>query len=139
MKPIQFATQVRVRYADTDKMGVVYNGVYLQYFEIGRTELLRAIGLPYVNLEAAGVLLPVLEAHLLYQRPARYDDVLTIVATYQPDGSATIRIEYVISCNDAVLASGYTRHSFVHAQTWKPMRPPAIFTTAVTTAQKDAS
>ena len=128
---IHNTASIRVRYADTDKMGVVYNGVYLQYFEIGRTEMLRAMGLPYIVLEESGVLLPVLEAHLLYQKPAKYDDVLDIDATFVPDYSATIRIDYVIRRNHDVLASGFTRHSFVHATSFKPIRPPAIFTDAV--------
>ncbi|MCO6465542.1 MAG: acyl-CoA thioesterase [Bradyrhizobiaceae bacterium] len=137
MKSVVHHTHVRVRYADTDKMGIVYNGTYLQYFEIGRTELLRGIGLPYTELEAAGILLPVLEAHVVYQRPARYDDVLDIEAQYSPEASASIRITYTIRCNDVVLATGFTRHSFVSATTWRPMRPPTLFTNAIETALQD--
>ena len=68
--PIRHGTTVRVRYADTDKMGIVYNGNYFMFFEIGRTELLRSLGLPYVELERAGYLLPVLEAHAESRMPS---------------------------------------------------------------------
>jgi acyl-CoA thioester hydrolase len=139
MQAVRHVSEVRVRYADTDKMGVVYNGVYLQYFEIARTELLRAIGLPYTHLEAEGVLLPVLEAHVEYLRPARYDDVLSLHATYAPEHGAPIRISYNVCVQDATLATGYTRHSFVDAATWRPVRPPAIFTTAVQRALQDVA
>lgn len=135
--PIHHTTTVRVRYADTDKMGIVYNGVYLQYFEIGRTELLRAKGMPYIDLERSGVLLPVLEARLQYHSPARYDDLLDIESTYTPEHGATIVIEYLIRCNSVVIATGFTRHSFVDAENFKPMRPPKSFTTAMSNAKKE--
>lgn len=117
----------RVRYADTDKMGIVYNGNYLRYFEIGRTEMLRAHGLPYAELEKEGYLLPVLEAHVIYKQPARYDDVLEIHTTYHAHRSPSLRIEYEIRSNNVILVTGFTKHSFVSAETFKPIRPPAFF------------
>ena len=71
-------TEIRVRYADTDQMQFAYNGKYLEYFEVGRTEMLREIGLPYNVLEKKGYQLPVLEAHIKYHRPAFYDDIIII-------------------------------------------------------------
>ena len=71
-------TQIRTRYAETDQMGVVYNAHFLSYFEVGRTEYLRAAGFRYRDLEARGVHLVVTEAHCRYLAPARYDDVLTV-------------------------------------------------------------
>lgn len=133
MSTIRHTTMVRVRYADTDKMGVVYNGNYLMYFEIGRTELLRSIGLPYVDLEREGYLLPVREAHVEYKAPARYDDLLSIETSYTHDAtSAVITLSYRIVREDTEIAVGYTRHGFVHAQTWRPTRPPQSFVHAVT-------
>src|SRR6185503_20717447 len=69
---------LRVRYAETDKMGVVYYANYLVWFEVGRADLLRSLGWTYREMELAGVSLPVIEAHCLYQRPARYDDEIEI-------------------------------------------------------------
>ena len=70
--------KIRVLYADTDQMGVVNNVVYLRWFEIGRAEWLRQHGRPYKELEALGHMLPVVEAHLRYREPARYDDIVDV-------------------------------------------------------------
>ncbi len=125
-------TSYRVRYSDTDKMGVVYYGNYMRLFEIGRTELLRSAGLPYVELEREGYLLPVLEAHAEYILPARYDDVLDIVTSYEIEHSAVIVLRYEIRRNNDTLARGWTRHTFVSASGFKPVRPPQRFFDAMT-------
>ena len=75
---IQHVTEVRVRYADTDQMKFAYYGKFFEYFEQGRSDLLRAIGLPYREVEELGYFLPVIEAHAEYRRPARYDDLLSV-------------------------------------------------------------
>jgi acyl-CoA thioester hydrolase len=131
MASVTHRSQTRVRYADTDKMKIVYNGNYLTYFEIGRTELLRACDLPYLELERAGFLLPVMEAHVEYLTPAEYDDVLDIYATYRLEQKASIRIDYVIQRGETVIVRGYTTHAFVKADTMKPVRPPAMFFEAI--------
>ena len=77
---IKHSTQIRVRYADTDQMKVVYHGKFLEYFEVGRTALIRSLGLPYAELESRGILLPVIEAYAKYRKPARYDDLLSVEA-----------------------------------------------------------
>ena len=77
----QFTTQIRVRYAETDQMGVVYYGNYAQYFEVGRVETIRSLGMSYKGLEDMGVMLPVVEMNIKYLRPAHYDDVLNIQST----------------------------------------------------------
>jgi acyl-CoA thioester hydrolase len=74
-------TQLRVRYAETDQMGVVYYGNYAQYFEVGRVESIRALGITYKTIETEGVLLPVVDIHVRYLRSAKYDDLLTIEST----------------------------------------------------------
>lgn len=71
-------TEIRVRYADTDQMHFVYNGKYLEYFEVGRTEMLREIGLAYSVIENKGYQLPVLETFVKFISPAFYDDILTV-------------------------------------------------------------
>lgn len=74
-------TQIRIHYALTDQMGVVYHGHYAQFYEIGRTESLRSLGLTYKEVEAMGVIMPVTEIHSLFLRPALYDDLITVVTT----------------------------------------------------------
>jgi acyl-CoA thioester hydrolase len=77
----QFDTKIRVRYAETDQMNIVYYGNYAQYFEIGRVESLRNLGISYKKMEELGILLPVVELNIKYLRPAVYDDLLTIRTT----------------------------------------------------------
>ncbi|MCR6719489.1 MAG: acyl-CoA thioesterase [Chitinophagaceae bacterium] len=73
-----FDTKIRVRYAETDQMGVVYHGNYFQYFEVARAESIRHLGLTYADMEKMGVIMPVIEVQCRYLRPARYDDLLTV-------------------------------------------------------------
>ncbi len=74
-------TQIRVHYALTDQMGVVYHGHYAQFYEIGRTDSLRSIGFTYKSIEATGIILPVIDIHSKFLRPALYDDLITVVTT----------------------------------------------------------
>lgn len=124
---IRHETEVRVRYPDTDKMGVVYHGRYLEYFETGRTEMLREFGLAYSKIEEAGILLPVLEAHLILRRPARYDEMLTIVTMLRELPTARMHIEYEILRGDELLVTGSTAHAFATVGTMRPVRPPREF------------
>ena len=126
---IKRATQIRVRYADTDQMKVVYHGKYLEYFEVGRAALIRSLGLPYSELETRGILLPVIEAFAKYRKPARYDDLLSIEAIISELPKATLKIDYQVfrSHEEEPLAEGYTVHSFLNVVTGKPTRPPLYF------------
>jgi acyl-CoA thioester hydrolase len=119
-------SEVVVRYAETDMMGVVYHGSYLPWFEIGRTTLLREHGLPYRQLEADGYFLPVLEVHVKYVRPAKYDDTITIVTTMSEKPTLRIRLKYEVLRGETLLATGETVHAFIDRQ-GKPVRPPASF------------
>ena len=123
---LQSRAEVTVRYAETDMMGVAYHGSYLSWFEIGRTTLLKAHGLPYRELEAAGYFLPVLEIGARYLRPARYDDTLEIRTVLREKPAARIRLEYEIFRADELLATGFTVHAFIDRQ-GRPTRPPANF------------
>lgn len=123
---IESRTQVTVRYAETDKMGIVYHGNYLPWFEIGRTQLLREQGLAYRQLEADGYLLPVLEISAKYIRPAQYDDTLTIVTTLREKPTLRIRLEYKVLNGDALLATGTSSHAFINRE-GQPVRPPPAF------------
>lgn len=105
-----FTTRVRVRYAETDAAGVVYYANYLTYFEVGRVELLRALGLPITAVEARGIALPVVEARVRYVRPARLDDLLTIALTLDGIGPASFSVDYEITREDGLLlVTGWTR------------------------------
>jgi acyl-CoA thioester hydrolase len=126
---IQRSTQIRVRYADTDQMKNVYYSKYFEYFEQGRSDFLRSLGLPYGDLERQGFLLPVIEAHAEYSRPAHYDDLLVIVTTLGELPAARVRLDYRIirSGEKDSLVEGYTIHSFVKADNGKPTRAPGLF------------
>ncbi|MGD0038284.1 MAG: thioesterase family protein [Bacteroidota bacterium] len=126
---IKHTTQIRVRYADTDQMKVVYHGKYLEYFEVGRAALIRSLGLPYSELETRGIHLPVIEAFAKYRKPARYDDLLSIEAIVSELPKATLKIDYQVFRNheEEPLAEGYTVHSFINVATGKPTRPPSYF------------
>jgi len=123
------SSTIRVRYADTDKMQIVNNGKYLEYFEVGRTELLRSLGLPYVKLEEAGILLPLIEANCRYIHPARYDDILRVETIINSFDAPRLRIDYHIYLEDRneLLCSGFTTHVFQDVITGKPVRPPQFF------------
>ncbi len=125
-------TNLRVRYSETDQMGTFYNSRALEWFECGRTELLRAIGLPYAEMERRGVMLPLVEAHVEYLGRARYDDVLTVTTTATMSGRARLRFDIVIEQADGGMgvARGYPVHAFVDPA-GKPVRPPEWFRKAL--------
>ncbi|MBN1446648.1 MAG: acyl-CoA thioesterase [Bacteroidetes bacterium] len=134
--PVSHPTQIRVRYADTDQMQIVYNGKYLEYFEVGRTELIRSLGYPYAQMEADGIRLPLVEAHCRFHQPAQYDDVLTIISEVREEPRATLRIDYRVirensSGNDTLIATGYTVHAFLDITTLRPVRPTPRFLEAL--------
>lgn len=119
-------SQIRVRYAETDMMGVVYHSNYLPWFEVGRTQLLRDHGLVYRDLEALGYLLPVIEVGVKYLRPALYDDELTVITTLAEKPLLRIRLDYEVKRGDELLVTGFTVHSFINKK-GEPVRPPAVF------------
>ena len=127
MLEIKNRAQIRVRYAETDKMGVVYNGNYFTYFEIGRAELMRAHGMEYTILENAGYFLPLLETGAKYKQSAYYDDLLEIEARIKWNNSPILRFEYNVWRGDDLICEGFTVHSFLSAETRKPVKPPKVF------------
>lgn len=131
---MEHVTKIRVRYADTDKMGIVYNGNYLTFFEVGRTELMRNAGLPYIEFEKAGYMLPLVEAHVNYKQAAYYDDILEVNAKIDlTELRATLRFDYNINVANRQIASGWTIHTFVKMPELKPVRPPKIFVDLINT------
>ncbi len=131
MKPVK--SEIRVRYADTDMMQFVYNGRYLEYFEVGRNELLRSTGLAYTELEKKGYQLPLIEARLFFKRPAVYDDLLTIEASVKEHISAKVHIDYKVIRKETgeLLADGYTEHMFINSETKRPVKPPKMYLDAI--------
>lgn len=118
--------QVRVRYADTDQMGYVYYGNYARFYEIGRVEALRSLGMSYRDLEEEGTMMPVYDNYSRYLLPARYDDLLTIKVTISQLPTVRMVFEYEITNQDGVLLNtGQTTLIFLNRQTNRPTRIPA--------------
>ena len=122
-------TKIRVRYADTDQMKMVYYAKYFEYFEQGRSDLLRVLGMPYPEIEKMGYYLPVIEAHARYLRAARYDDLVVVKTMLIDMPQARVQIEYKAwdDITNETLTEGYTVHTFVDAATGRPTRAPQQF------------
>lgn len=116
-------TEITVRYAETDCMGVVHHAVYPVWFEIARTDYIKAAGMSYAEMERAGVMLPVTGITCRYRLPAKYDDVLTITAKVIRLTPARIEFSYTVTKKggDAVLAEGTSSHGFVDAENFRPL------------------
>jgi acyl-CoA thioester hydrolase len=114
---------VRVIYGDTDQMGVVYYANYLRYFEAARVEWLRARGFDYGAFERTGLLLPVIEAHVRYKAPARFDDLLAVEAVPQAPRLVAVRFDYAVRREGTLLADGHTVHCCI-GRDGKPVRLP---------------
>lgn len=137
---IRNATQIRVRYADTDQMKQAYYGKFFEYFEQGRSDLMRNIGLPYSRIEEMGLFLPVIEAHAEYRKPVRYDDMIEVVTMLRERPVARVRLDYEVRRDgeSEPIATGYTIHGFVNATTAKPTRAPAQFVECVEKAMSSS-
>lgn len=125
--PFTYETQIRVNYFDTDKMGVVWHGNYIKYFEIAREEMFRSVGLAYSELEKAGIMMPVVDVAVQYMKPAGYDEILTVESRVEESPRARIRIEYTVrnSAGD-INATGTTTLAFINAESRRPCRPPDV-------------
>lgn len=121
----QSETTVRVRYGETDQMGYVYYGFYAMYYEVARVESLRKLGITYKEIEAMGIIMPVLENHSKYLAPGRYDELLRIVTTIREKPSVRIKFEYDIY-NEAnkLIHHGETLLAFIDQKSNRPCRPP---------------
>jgi acyl-CoA thioester hydrolase len=127
MSPFTHDETIRVRYGETDQMGVVWHGAYIAYFEDARTGALRALGHSYREIEATGVMMPVVEAGIAYHQPARYDDVLTVRVEIRERPTARMRFDYTILGPDgAMIATGFTVLAFLDRETRRPCKPPAF-------------
>ena len=126
-------TTYRVIYGDTDNMGQAYYGNYFRWFEIGRSEMFRSLGLPYKSVEENGIFLPVAESHCKYATPAKYDDVLVIETSLDTKLKAGIKFDYKIYQEDGItlVARGYTKHPCVNRD-GKVVRPPEFLKEIIT-------
>lgn len=123
-----FETKVRVRYAETDQMGYVYYGNYAAYYEVGRVEMLRSLGLSYKALEAGGIMMPVLEMCSKFLKPAKYDEEITVKIYLREKPGIRIRFEYELFNEDgALINTAETKLVFVDMKRNKPCKPPIDF------------
>lgn len=127
---LECVTDIVVRYAETDMMGIVYHANYLTWLEIGRTQLLRDNGLPYKDIEAQGLYLPVLEVSVKYRRPATYDDPVTIVTRMREKPFVKIHLEYDVKRGEDLLATATSVHAFMNSD-GQAVRVPAFFNDAM--------
>lgn len=116
---------IRIRYGETDQMGVVYHGNYPQFIEIGRIEWLRSLGVSYKKMEEEGVMLPVISLNINYKKPVFYDDVISVKTFVKKQPKASIEFEYEIT-NEAgeIVTTASTVLAFVDMKTKRPMRCP---------------
>ncbi|MFT5338199.1 MAG: acyl-CoA thioester hydrolase [Luteibaculaceae bacterium] len=127
MEAKKHSISLRVRYAETDQMGVVYHGNYAQYFEVARVEFLRHLGKSYAELEKEGLALPVLELNVKFIRPVFYDDELTISTECSKITGSRITFISTASKNEEVTTIGTVTLVFLNLSTKKPMRCPEEF------------
>lgn len=120
----------RVRFAETDAMGVTHHANYLSWFEMARVALLDQLACPYRDLEAAGYLLPVLATGLTYHKPTRFDDRVTVTVHLELPAGARLRLRYEVTVKGELCAEGFTEHAFVNRE-FNPVRPPATSTDAL--------
>ena len=123
---IHSETKIRVRYAETDKMGIAYHGNYFTWFEVARVNMLDELEVPYRDLEADGFLLPVLECRAKFLRSAFFDDRLLVKTVMKEPPLARIELSYEVIRGEELLCSGKTVHGFVTTD-GEISRPPARF------------
>ena len=117
--------QVRVRYSETDQMGVVYHGNYIPYFEIGRVEWLRDKGISYKSMEESGIALPIVSMNINYKKSARYDELLTVHTTFKSQSSVKIEFDCAIyNESDELLTTAQFILVFISLKTGRPTVPP---------------
>lgn len=116
---------IRIRYSDTDQMGIVYYGNYATFYEIGRVEALRALGFSYREMEERGIMLPVIESHSKFLQPAAYDEVITIKTTVSEMPEVRMKFDFELY-NEAerCIHTGHTTLVFVKKDTNRPCRAP---------------
>lgn len=124
-KMIKNEVKIRVRYGETDQMGYVYYGNYAEYFEVGRVELLRSLGVSYKSLEESGIMLPVLHMEINFLKPAKYDDLLILETKLVGNPMVKIKFEFkIFSERKELLTTGETTLVFIDMKKNKPTKAP---------------
>ena len=124
-KMIKTKTKIRVRYGETDQMGYVYYGNYAEYFEVGRVELLRSLGVSYKSLEESGIMLPVIHMEINFLNPAKYDDLLTLETKLVGNPMVKIKFEFkVFNEKNELLTTGQTTLVFIDMKKNRPTKAP---------------
>lgn len=121
-------TQVRVRYADTDQMQVVYHGKFIEYFEVGRTDAMRSIDIVYKDLEASGILMPVVSLECKYIRPAKYDELLTVrtILDKLPVNHAIVFKNEIYNTENQLLCAGQIKLYFIEKSSFSKINIPSM-------------
>lgn len=130
---IQAETKIRVRYAETDQMGYVYYGRYAEYYEVGRVEAMRLLGFSYKDVEAKGILMPVIDLNITYKKPAFYDDEI-IICTFLKEMPTAYRIKFEYetrNSNHELLNSGSVTLVFIDKKSNKMVKVPYWFQAAL--------
>jgi len=118
-------TEIRVRYGETDQMGIVYHGNYAQYLEIGRIEWLRNLGISYKKMEERGIMLPVISLSINYKKSARYDDVIYVKTQLSKAPTATIEFDFeILNESREILTYAKVKLAFINMKTNRPTRCP---------------
>ncbi len=138
MHEFSFSTDVRVRFAETDAQGIAHNSNYLIWFELARVEYLERHAGGYQRLRELGIEVLVLESHVRYLQPARFDDRLVVHARCVDLKGARFRYEYAIERDGEVIAEGWTAHATVDGGTLRPTRVPTWLAEAITNAEQSA-
>ena len=128
---IRHEYKVRVQYADTDRMDMVYHGTYARFLEAARVEMLRDLGFVYAELEASGVLLPVVQLNMGFKKPARYDEVLSVFTRVVRTPTSRLDLSCQIECNGSLLVDAEVILVFVNRETGQPMRAPKALVEAI--------
>ncbi len=124
----EFTSRIRVRYAETDQMGYMYYGNYAQFYEVGRVEMLRSLGMTYASMEDSGIMMPVMELHCKYIRPALYDEEIRVKVIMDKMPAVKIHFRYELSNEKGELINtGETLLVFVNMKTNRPCLAPADF------------
>ena len=121
----KFSVDIRVRYGETDQMGIVYNGNYATYFEVARTEWLRNLGITYKGMEESGIMLPVISLSFNFVKPAKYDDILTVTVTLKKKPLVKIDFDYeIINQNKEKISTENSVLAFMDMKMNRPMKCP---------------
>ena len=122
---ISQSTSFRIRYGETDQMGVVYHGNYAQFFEMGRIDWLRSFGISYKKMEESNVMLPVVSLQCNFKKSAEFDDEITVKTALKKIPTVKIEFDYeIFNQKNELLTTGYTMLAFINKKTNKPMRCP---------------